>query len=159
MIRTSPILIAIVALLAAGRATAVVYIVEPDGGGDFATIQEAIDAAQELDVVELANGVYQGEGNRDIDFLGKAITVRSQSGIPDSCVIDCGGSSDEEHRGFSFVSGETDASILEGIAVRWGYMHDGGGITCQYSSPLLVNCILSQNIADGETASPKTSEV
>ena len=40
--------------------------------------------------VELAGGVYRGAGNRDIDFLGKAITVRS-SGGPENCIVDAGG--------------------------------------------------------------------
>ncbi len=46
----------------------------------------------------VADGIYTGEGNRDIDFLGKAITVRSENG-PESCIIDCQGSEADPHRG------------------------------------------------------------
>ena len=38
----------------------------------------------------IADGTYTGEGNRDIEFKGKAITVRSASG-PESCIIDSEG--------------------------------------------------------------------
>ncbi len=55
--------------------------------GDQPTIQAGIDAAMDGDIVLVADGTWTGVGNRDIDFLGKAITVRSENG-PDSCIID-----------------------------------------------------------------------
>ena len=51
--------------------------VQPGGGGEYPTIQAAINAATDGEVVELADGTYIGPGNRDLDFLGKGITVRS----------------------------------------------------------------------------------
>ncbi len=55
-----------------------------DGSADhpFDAIQEGINAAVAGDTVEVADGVYTGNGNRDLDFHGKAITVRSASGDP-----------------------------------------------------------------------------
>jgi hypothetical protein len=48
----------------------------------YPTIQSAIDDAVNGDVVIVADGIYTGAGNRDIDFLGKAITVCSENESP-----------------------------------------------------------------------------
>ena len=95
--------------------------VKPDGSGDYPTIQAAVDAAEDGDVVLLWHGTYRGDGNRDVDFNGKAITVRSRSGKPRTCIIDSEGTPEEPHRGFLFHSGEGPESILEGVTVTGGY--------------------------------------
>jgi len=51
--------------------------VDSDGPADFTTIQAAIDTSADDDTVIVRPGTYTGHGNRDIDFKGKAITVRS----------------------------------------------------------------------------------
>jgi hypothetical protein len=120
--------------------------------GPKRTIQAAIDASADGDTVLLADGVYTGTGNRDLDFGGRAITLRSKSG-PDACIIDCGGSKGNHHRAFTFHSGETGASVLKGITVRNGYMSRGGAVLCEAgSSPNFRQCVFTQNIAD--TATP-----
>jgi len=120
------------------------YVVHPDGSGDYPTIQAAIDAVLDGDIIELTDGTFTGVGNRNIGFLGKAITVRSQSGDPDACVIDC----ENAARGVHFWSGEGPASILEGVTIRNGYSGThGAGIWCDdYSSPTITNCVLLGNL-------------
>ncbi len=86
------------AFLAGAPAAATTYVVRPNGAGDFATIQAAIDAVANGDVIELANGTFAGNGNRDLTYRGKAITVRAQASDPASCVIECGGSAGSPHR-------------------------------------------------------------
>jgi len=138
-------------LLLAAAARADTYVVDADGTGDFPTIQDAIDAASDTDVVELLDGTYTGDGNRDIDFHGKAITVRSQSDDPLSCVIDCEGTALEPHRGFHFHTLETSASVVRGVTVTNGRIHhtgdlDGGGaVICYTASPRFENCVLTGN--------------
>ena len=110
--------------------------------GYFPTIQSAIDAAVNGDVVYVAPGTYTGPGNRNIDFLGKAITVRSQSG-PDNCIIDCR----QQGRGFCFHNAEDANSILDGFTITNGYAeYHGGGICCEYgSNPAIINCTITGN--------------
>lgn len=64
------------------------------------TIQAGIDASVDGDTVLAADGIYTGEDNRDIDFMGKRITVRSVNGS-ESTVVDC----ERKGRGFFFKLG------------------------------------------------------
>ena len=113
----------------------------------YSTIQEAIKRSWNGGTVWVADGIYQGQGNRDIDFLGKAIIVRSENG-PENCIIDCQGSRYNPHRGFYFHNGEGASSILDGFTITNGYVdYEGGGIYCTGSSPTLINCMFSGNSA------------
>jgi len=123
----------------------------------YSTIQEAIDSANKGDVVIIGNGTYTGVGNCDIQFNGKAITVKSENGA-ESCIIDCGGSENEPHSGFIFNNGESRLSILEGVTIKNAYApmrrivnwdtRAGGGIFCERSSPTIRSCIIRENTAD-----------
>ena len=121
------------------------FLVRPDGSGDFATIQAAVNAATAGDTIDLASGTFTGVGNRDVDFFGKAITVRSEDAEPALCVIDCEGAG----RGFLFQSGEGAASVLRGVTVRDGLVGtSGGAISCSAaSSPTIVDCLFEGNTA------------
>lgn len=127
--------------------------VRPDGTGDYPTIQAAIDAAADDDTIELTDGVFTGDGNRDLDFGGKRVRVVSQSGDPGACIIDCGGSPDEPHRGFHFHTGETATCLVRGVTITGGYAAgadsraDGGGILCENASPRIWDCVLLANTA------------
>ena len=142
----------VVSLLILPAATgAVTYTVNPEGTGDFPTIQAAIDWASAGDVVELEDGTYTGEGNRGIDYCGKDLTVRSHSGDPEGCVVDC----EAQARGFRFHSGEGPDSVLEGVTVANGWAtgddeiaRSGGGASCRYSSPTISNCVFLDNRAE-----------
>ncbi len=96
--------------------------------GDYPTIQEAVDATENGDVVLVAPGTYTGDGSRDIDFGGKAITVKSEAG-PETCIIDCQGSPNEPHRGFYFHSCEDANSIVQGFTITGGFAVGDDSIT------------------------------
>ncbi len=121
---------------------------------DQPDIQSGINIASDGDTVLIADGTYTGDGNRDIDFLGKAIIVKSGNG-PDLCIIDIQGSELEAHRGFYFHSGEDSESVLDGLTIQGGYapetgdFSNGGGILCQNSSPLIIGCTIKNNTVPG----------
>ena len=122
------------------------HVVSPDGTGDFPTIQAAIDAALDEDTIELTDGSFTGDGNRNIDYLGKAITVRSQSGNPEACIIDV----QYEGRAFIFQSAEDSTSVLDGVGIKNGYVIAdgyGGGIRCDNGAPSISNCRFTNCVA------------
>ena len=67
----------VVVCLAPTLGQARIITVDDDGPADFSNIQAAIDDANDGDTVEIQPGTYTGPGNGDINFKGKAITVRS----------------------------------------------------------------------------------
>ena len=103
---------------------------------EIAAIQSALDVAVDGDTVLIAAGTYTGEKNKNLDFNGKAIVVRSADG-PDSTVIDC----EWNGRGFYFHSEEGYDSIVEGLTVKNGYQKytHGRGILIEDSSPLIID--------------------
>jgi hypothetical protein len=113
----------------------------------YLTIQEAINRSWDGGTVWVADGTYGGEGNRDIDFKGRAITVRSENG-PDNCIIDCGGTETEPHRGFVLRSGEGADSIVAGFTITNGFTIGGGGMyNGLSSSATVINCVFIANSA------------
>ncbi len=126
-------------LLLAVNAGATTYLVRPDGSGDFPTIQAAVNASVIGDVIELADGTFRGFGNRDVDYWGRAITIRSQSGDPETCVIDCDGSQTQPHRAF-LIHAEVSWLALEGITVQRGCHSWGGAVSCEDGGPIVRRC-------------------
>jgi predicted outer membrane repeat protein len=142
------LLLSIANLLTPEASSSRTWYIAPTGSGDAPTIQAGIDSAAAGDTLLLADGTYASVGNRDINYLGKAITVTSQSGDPDLCIIDAG----NHARGFVFSSGEDRGSELDGVSITNGSKYDngyGGGILCSASSPTIRNTVLFWNNASG----------
>jgi len=107
-------------------AAATTTYVDDDRPADFHTIQAAIDESRDGDVIIVGPGIYTGDGNRNIDFRGKAITVRSLYPEDNACmrqtVIDAQGQgliarfvNDEGPQtvfaGFTLVAGDTSIPV------------------------------------------------
>jgi predicted outer membrane repeat protein len=150
----------LIVLISRAFAAGKVIYVDDDGTAGFNNIQAAIDDANSGDTIIVADGRYAGDGNWDIDFKGRAITLRSENG-PENCLIDCNATESEPHRGFYFHSGEDANSIVSGLTITGGYAPEeeyvyleypvkrscGGGIYCTGSSPTIINCKIKGNSA------------
>ena len=153
------VMCSIAALTPIAAAEAATYLVKPDGTGDFPTIQDAIDATIEGDVVELDDGTFTGPGNVSIVIYEHAITLRSSSGNRDACVID--GEDDSGVWGVSLY-GLSDGAAIESITVtrttddgikstrdvtiRDCVVTDSSdhGISLSYSSAQVLGCLVTR---------------
>ncbi|MEZ4649834.1 MAG: hypothetical protein R3E97_13815 [Candidatus Eisenbacteria bacterium] len=136
--------------LCATNGWAATRTVEADGSGEFATIQAAIDASADGDVIELGPGTYRGAGNRDVTFLDLSLTIRSRSGAS-GCVIDCEGTAETPHRGFLIDGPTGKSSTIEGVTVQGGHLsgtstHGGAILVDGTGNTLtLLDCVLEGN--------------
>ncbi len=107
-------------------------------------IQSGLDVAQDGDTVWVANGTYQGEGNKHLDFHGKRIILRSE-GPQESCIIDL----QNDGRAFMFRNQESSDAVIDGFTIKNGNVNDknGGAILCENASPSIINCIITLNSA------------
>jgi hypothetical protein len=116
-------------------------------------LNEALDGQTIL----VGDGVYEEIENLQLDFHGRAITLRSVNG-PQACVIKGDGFPDM--RAFRFHSGEGADSVVEGFTIRDasasgttapdGGQGGGGAIVCENgSSPTIRNCVFLDNISGG----------
>jgi hypothetical protein len=124
-----------------------VFAVNYDVPGDFATIQQAINAASNGDVIDVAHGVY----NECIDFLGKSISLIGDPVDPAQVVIRGNGSDAT----VSFKRDEDAGAMLKGFSLTGGVgwrnydgQRIGGGIFLTTSaSPRLENLRIYGNHA------------
>lgn len=133
------VLTLILFICAIGTASAdTIYV--PD---DYPTIQSAIDSSASGDIIIVRSGSYV----ENVDFLGKAIHVKSESG-PGVTLID----GNQLGSVVSFQSGEGIDSVLDGFTVTngtgTGSSVQGGGVFCWYSSPTLTGNVITKNQAD-----------
>ncbi|MEE9130010.1 MAG: right-handed parallel beta-helix repeat-containing protein, partial [Phycisphaerales bacterium] len=134
-------LMLVAVLLAASSAHAAIINVP----GDEPTIQAGINAAMNGDEVIVA----QGEYFENINFFGKAITVRStdpnNAGVVMATIINGGGSGSV----VTCDSSEGSDTVLSGFVITNGNASIGGGMYNLFSSPTVTNCNFSGNTAGG----------
>ena len=145
-----------------------VLIVDCHGNYDHDTIQGAIDAASDGDVIIVLPNTCNEDGHyfENINFLGKGITVQSllpeNSSIVEATVLNGSG---EDLSTVSLVSGESDQAILNGLTITggsgtpsvidplsgdllFGGTHVGGGVIVVGGSPRIKRCGVIANHAN-----------
>ena len=129
-----------------------IIIVNQSGGGNYTSIQEGINNADNGDTVL----VYPGTYYENINYYGKSITVASlllttQDTIYISHTIING---NQNGSVVEFVSGEGLNSIIKGFTITNGFasyidsIPAGGGIKCINSSPTIAKNIIKENGCD-----------
>ena len=134
-------------------------------GGEFTTIQGAINHASDGDIVLVDAGTYL----ESIDFLGKAIVVRSLSG-PAVTILDgegwrstglhfhLGEGSDSVIEGFTFQNFTNSAIIVDGFCsptivgshfISNSSNNGGAGIRIWGNNTRIANSLFDSNVASG----------
>ncbi len=112
-------------------------------GVDYATIQEAIVAANPGDEIVVDPDTYFER----INLLGKAITLRSTAptdpAVVAATIID-GGTVGSV---VTCATGETPATVIDGFTITKGRAARGGGMYNESSSPTVTNCTFRLNEA------------
>ncbi len=130
--------------------------------GDYSSIQGAIDAADDGDVIVVSTGTY----NENINFEGKNITLRSTDpedrDVREQTVIDGGRTGSV----VTFENGESEEALISGFTITGGggkratleftvddetreeeAYYGGGMIIMNESSPTVENNTFVKNVA------------
>jgi hypothetical protein len=143
--------VAVVSMAAAVQAETI-YVDDDNcpGPGDgseanpYCSIQTAIDNGVDTDEIVVSPGTYF----ETINFVGKAVTLRSSDG-PAVTTIDGGGGIHV----VQCVSGEGPGTVLDGFTITGGDASGsgsdsrGGGMYNHSSSPAVTNCTFIGNVA------------
>ncbi len=116
----------------------------------FRRIQDAIDNADNADIIEVRPGIYTGLGNFALDPNGKTITIRSTNPADPAVVAATVIDPNNAGRAFYFHSQEDANCLVSGFTITNGYADggSGGAIYCENSALRIENCIISKNSAD-----------
>ncbi|MEI6499744.1 MAG: right-handed parallel beta-helix repeat-containing protein [Armatimonadota bacterium] len=156
MMNSRPVVVLALAALLVVAAGSLASATTRNVPGQYATIQAAINAAANGDVVVVAKGTYR----ENIDFKGKAITVRSSD--PTSAAVVAATIIDGQKKGsvVSFKTAEKSTSVLKGLTITNGSgttlkivggvfagltTNLGGGIDCNGSSPTISGNVITNN--------------
>lgn len=113
---------------------------------DYPTIQGAIDAASNGDVIQIAVGTYN---EHSLNPNGKAITIQGTLNEDGSLATTI----DAQQSGtvFTINSEEGNGTVIQNLSITggMGVSIDGGGIHCFQSSPTIADCRIEGNLASG----------
>ena len=111
---------------------------------EYATIELAIDSANEGAVINIAQGTYAPLIT--LNPLGKSITIRGtvdDQGNP-TTIIDGQGTM----RVLQCNNDEGIDTVFENLVISGGHFEYGGGMYLSSASPTLINCLFTDNSAE-----------
>jgi len=117
----------------------IIYV--PD---EAATFRVALELAEDGDTILFADGIYSGDGNRDVVIPDLELVIMSVSG-PAATVFDCEGDLSEYHFALSFDNVKSSV-VVDGFTFRGTY-DSHGAVRCRSASPIFVNCVFADNHA------------
>jgi hypothetical protein len=111
--------------------------------GDFSTVQAAIDASSDCDVIIIQPGIY----DENIQINGQAITIRSTDPDDPAVVANTIIAGNNRNSVVTFSGTENEDTVLEGITIKNGRSNCGGGINGNETLATIRNCIIENNKA------------
>ena len=129
-------------LMLSGSAVADTIYVAQDGSGDYATIQEAVDASQDGDVIQLGSGTFIEPNihieNKSISVVGAAL---NDNGTPSTTVSANG-------KGRVFTLQTSSGLLLKNMVIEGGASSNGGG--CFNNGNATIEIVTLCNTASSE---------
>ncbi len=117
----------------------------------YPDLSAAFAVAVDGDRIILGNGVHSGAGNNNLDFAGRAISLRSSSGDPTTCIIDCGGVA----QSLFLTTPASSRPVIDGITFQNGFegLTAGGGLVYidGGSSPIFRDCVFRDTLLPAST--------
>jgi hypothetical protein len=116
------------------------WTVDDDGKADFNNIQAAVNEASNGDEIIVAPGTYTSTASEVVDMQGKEVWLHSSGGA-EVTIID----GENARRGIFCLNSE---AVIKGFTITNGFSTDGGGgMLNNNCSPVLENCIFTNNTA------------
>ena len=143
---------AFIVLMLTSTVVAEDWTVEMDGTGDFDSIQAAVDAASDGDVILIGPGVWTSDsapGIPVVDVFEKSVSLQSVAGF-ELTIID-----GEQERPCLFILNEDtkqSAMTVEGITfingVSEGSLFCGGGVSVLGATVNMSNCYIENCVSE-----------
>ncbi|MCF7913515.1 MAG: T9SS type A sorting domain-containing protein [Candidatus Cloacimonetes bacterium] len=114
--------------------------------GDYSTIQAAINACSDGDIIEVSAGIWQ----ENVEIPDKSITLRGVGGVKET-IID---GSEDDGSAIAILSDTNydDDFVIEGFTIKGGTgresVHFGGGIMCEGENGVLRDLLIYGNNAN-----------